>query len=101
MKFGINDNRLVRSNQESFFNNFGINVDDAVLCKVSYNTDKFTRYYEVDHSNFNKEADALVTKNNKIAIYLPLADCIGAIFFDDETNSIMISHLGMRLTAII
>ena len=37
-----------------------------------------------------------MTRDKDIILTLPLGDCIGAIVFDEQTNSLMIAHLGRQ-----
>lgn len=39
-------------------------------------------------------ADALVTDQPGLALMLPVADCVGAVFFDPVHTVLMVSHLG-------
>lgn len=39
-------------------------------------------------------ADALATDQPGLAIMLPVADCVGAVFFDPAQSVLMVSHLG-------
>lgn len=94
MKLGIEDNEITHKNIDNFLKYFHIDSNRSVLCQINYDTDCFCRYYDVKSCLFSHYADALVTKNKGIALYLPLADCVGAICFDNRTNSLMISHLG-------
>ena len=42
----------------------------------------------------NEVADALVTTKPGTALFLPIADCIGTVLFDEEHSVLMLSHLG-------
>lgn len=77
-------------------------AEHAVLLRLSYDTDDFCRYHEVSNdeagSGFTKPqhtvADGLVTRRRSIALFLPIADCIGAVLYHPPTRTLMLSHLG-------
>ena len=43
-------------------------------------------------------ADALVTRQPQVSLFLPLADCTGAVLYDARQNILMLSHLGRHST---
>lgn len=103
MKFGIGDDADVRKNHQAFLSAAGIDIDRTTLVAITYDTDDFTKYRVVDgdekpaglHSMDNViYADALVTKEPHRALFLPLADCVGAIIYDPEHHVLMVSHIG-------
>lgn len=103
MKFGIGDEADVYKNRLAFLKTAGIDIDHTTLVAITYDTDDFTKYRVVDgdekstgmHSMDNViYADALVTKEPNRALFLPLADCVGAIIYDAEHHALMVSHIG-------
>lgn len=74
----------------------------VVLLRLSYDTDDFCRYHEVlageAGAGFTKPqlkiADALVARTSDVALFLPIADCIGAVLYHPPTRTLMLSHLG-------
>lgn len=93
----------VFNNRQKWLNTVGINPTTAFRLCLSYEgNDDFCRYREVSPTDVpvtefdasNDEADALVTTQPGIALFLPLADCIGAVFYDEEHGVLMMSHLG-------
>lgn len=93
----------VRSNQKRFFSQAGISHNKATIVLVDYDTEDFTRYREVElHERGDvvapKAADALVTTNAGHALFLPLADCVGAILYAPDKGVLMVSHLGRHST---
>lgn len=103
MKFGIGDEADVRKNRQAFLSAANIDIDRTTLVAITYDTDDFTKYRVVDgdekpagmHSMDNVvHADALVTKEPHRALFLPLADCVGAIIYDPEHRVLMVSHIG-------
>lgn len=93
----------VRNNQAHFFSKVGISHNQATIVLVDYDTDDFTRYREVALPEKGdviapKAADALVTTNSGHALFLPLADCVGAILYASDKKVLMVSHLGRHST---
>lgn len=72
------------------------------ICLDYEGNDNFCRYREVSPSDVpvlvfdagNEEADALITTTPGVGLFLPLADCVGAVFYDEERGVLMMSHLG-------
>jgi copper oxidase (laccase) domain-containing protein len=78
---------------------------------VDYDTTNFARYAVVDDRDrgdgmaINHDTkttrhtaphDALFTKTKKLGLFLPLADCLGAVIYDDEYGVLGVSHLGRQ-----
>lgn len=42
----------------------------------------------------DNHADALVTTNPGHALFLPIADCVGVVFYDAAKKVLMVSHIG-------
>lgn len=92
----------VIKNREVFLAKHSISLNQTTRVSFSYETHTFTRYYTVnndekgigmsDASPIN--ADALVTTQSHHALFLPLADCIGAVLYDSKQHVLMMSHLG-------
>lgn len=99
MKLGIEDDTRVLENRTMFLSRFGISPDDVTLEQVTYNTDEFLRYQRLaDDSPAIITADGLATDLTNRAIFLPLADCVGAVFYDPQHGAFMLSHLGRHST---
>ncbi|HEY5695620.1 MAG TPA: laccase domain-containing protein [Candidatus Saccharimonadales bacterium] len=103
MKFGIGDEAEVRRNRRAFLEAAGISIDHTTLVAITYDTDDFTKYRIVDDGekgvgmhamDDTVHADALVTTTPNHALFLPLADCVGAILYDPEHHVLMVSHIG-------
>lgn len=75
---------------------------DTTLVQLSYNTNDFCKYYTLNDDNKGDGitrpasyiADALVVIKPGHALFLPLADCVGAVIHDTRQNIMMLSHLG-------
>lgn len=96
----------VTVNRRQFLEACGLEFDQAALVKISYDTATFTRYRvltAVDRGDGMSRAstmttDALATKEPELAMFVGLADCLGAILYDPRTHSLMVSHLGRQAT---
>ena len=68
---------------------------------ITHDTD-YCRYIELTQETMGDGmngvgkviADALITTQKGAAIILPIADCVGAVFFDPRHEVLMVSHLG-------
>ena len=105
MNFKNNDSEEVFHNRIAFLDAAdGIDPATATLVQVTYqDTTDFTRYKVVDDENAGEGilephsslvADALVATRPDQALFLPLADCVGAIIYDSVEKILMVSHLG-------
>jgi copper oxidase (laccase) domain-containing protein len=104
MKFSRGDDDATRENRIAFLGQVDIEPTQATLVQVSYaDGADFTSYQIVDDSHLGEamlapvsglEADALVVARPDHALFLPLADCIGAVIFDPSSQILMVSHLG-------
>lgn len=99
----VSDGDMLSINdRHKFLASHGINTDDATYVKLRYEGNDYCRYHEVDESHMGKgmraddiiSADALITKAIGHALFLPLADCIGAVCYDPIKKIMMLSHLG-------
>jgi copper oxidase (laccase) domain-containing protein len=101
-------NSEVIKNREEYLARLNIKMDEAtrlhtnmlVRATVEHDQD-YCRYREVSEDDKGRGmrgddlvADALVTTHPGHALILPLADCVGAVFFDPEHHVLMLSHLG-------
>ncbi len=96
----------VEKNREQFLHKLSLSSESTVLVKVSYEKDDFTLYETVGTGDKGKGivvdgapvADALTTTEKNIALFLPIADCVGAIIYDPKKHVLMVSHLGRQST---
>lgn len=85
-----------------FLRKHDIAPEHATLLRLSYDTDNFCKYHEVSPeeegagfvSAQQRVADGIMTRQSGIALFLPIADCIGAVLYHSETRTLMLSHLG-------
>jgi hypothetical protein len=102
MKFGIRPNDEIVHNREAFLDEAGIAIGEAIFVQLSYDKEDFTVYKEASYEQIGDGmrdkggmvADALVTTLPGIALFLPIADCVGAILYDANKKILMVSHLG-------
>jgi len=92
----------IYENQRRFLERNGFSAERTVLVKMSYDTEDFRRYSTVGAedagSGMTKDRsvshDALATREKELGLFLPIADCVGAVIFDPEHEALMVSHLG-------
>ena len=104
MKFASGDAEEVRENRIHFLRQIDIDPTQATLVQMTYtDTTDFTRYHVVDDENLGEGilepvsdlcADALTVTRPDHALFLPLADCVGAVIYDSQAKIMMVSHLG-------
>lgn len=106
------DGSMKSSHGADFFNNNkkrteflqknGISPDNTTLVRLSYDGNNYKRYFDVDDSykgdGITKEstvkADTIVVTKPNHVLFLPLADCVGAVIYDPILSILMVSHLG-------
>lgn len=92
----------VFKHRKNWLHTVGVDPSSTYRLCLSYEGTNFCRYREVSPADIpvtrfdasNDEADALVTSTPGVALFLPLADCIGAVFYDEAHGVLMLSHLG-------
>lgn len=88
--------------RQAFLARYGIDMASTTLVQLVYNGDDYCRYATLDDNNKGDGliepsrlvADAMVVTKPGHALFLPLADCIGAVIHDPTKNVLMLSHLG-------
>lgn len=103
MKYEDSDDPLVTEYRRKFLSRHMIAIQSTVLCGVNYDGDNFTRYTRVREQDKGRGmvpdtdkiiADGIATDVKRCALFLPLADCTGAILYDPKRSVLMVSHLG-------
>lgn len=103
MKFGTDADSNVVQNRALFLRSVGMSPADTTLVRLTYDTDDFAKYRVVSHHDKSggmqtndsiAYADALVVDQPNHALFLPLADCVGAVLYDPVHHVLMVSHLG-------
>lgn len=100
----IHGGNLAQANQSrtDFLNKNGIQPEATTLVRLRYEGDNYCRYVTISDTfegdgivrESTVVSDALVVTQPKHALFLPLADCIGAVLHDPVKNMLMVSHLG-------
>lgn len=86
----------------AFLKQHDIEPTNTTLVQVVYESDDFCRYVTAAPGDKGDgitrdatiAADAVVVTEPGHALFLPLADCIGAVIHDPLQNILMLSHLG-------
>jgi hypothetical protein len=94
--------RSILPTRTAFLEKHALRPEDTTLVRLVYNGDNYCRYTRVAANDKGDGitrdativADALVTTAKNHALFLPLADCIGAVIHDPKKNILMLSHLG-------
>lgn len=92
----------VFDNRKKFLKKHAIKIEDTTKVSVTFNVNNYKRYKTVGKNakgdGMNRQqkiiSDALVVKEPGHALFLPLADCIGAVIYCEEKGILMVSHLG-------
>jgi len=95
-------NRKVIENRKKFLNRNSIDINQTTRISTIYGGANYRRYHEVTERQMGDGmldggviiSDAIVTTKPNHALFLPIADCIGAVIFDTKKNILMLSHLG-------
>lgn len=104
MKSPDRNYRTVLPARQAFLKANNSSVNNTTLVQVTYETNDFCRYATLTDSDKGDgitraptyAADALVVTNPDHVLFLPLADCIGAVIHDPTQNVLMLSHLGRQ-----
>lgn len=97
----------VMQNRRRFLAAVGLIPEQTVLVRVRYHKDAtydvIRAVHEADQSQnmFQAEgelADCLVTATPGVALFLPVADCIGTIVYDAKHRVLALAHLGRHST---
>lgn len=102
LKRGFPSDSTVIMNRKVFLDKVGIQFDQTTRLKLSFDTTDFCRYGEVAtihkgngmSGDFEVALDAIVTKELNHALFLPVADCVGAIFYEPTHQILGLAHLG-------
>lgn len=98
----------VLKNQNTIVTALGGHSDNTARVLTTYLERKsFTEYYEINNQTITKHvinkpetalklADGLVTRTRDYTLLLPLADCLGVVFFDSEQNILGLLHSGRQ-----
>lgn len=90
------------SNRPSFLLANDIIPEETTRIILDYTGDNFCKYFDVTDKYRGKgildadmiPADGLIVRDPNHALFLTLADCVGAVIFDADKKILMLSHLG-------
>lgn len=93
---------IVDTHRAAFLQSNSIDPEATTLVRLLYEGDDYARYSSAGPESMGdgitREStivcDGLVTTEQNHALFLPLADCIGAVIHDTAQNILMVSHLG-------
>lgn len=102
LKRGHPSDAEVIENRTSFLKTLDIQFEQTTRLKLSFETADFCRYAEVTNANkgdgmetdSDTPLDGIVTTKLNHALFLPIADCVGAIFYDPIHQILGLAHLG-------
>lgn len=90
--------------REAFLETHGIELLQTTRLAITYNFDlnDFCQYKTIDadtkgngmQANDPIIADALFVTDSTHALFLPVADCVGAVFYDSNHHVLGLAHLG-------
>jgi copper oxidase (laccase) domain-containing protein len=96
-----NRERYLRDHEIPFLQTTRVNPDMLERATGECDID-YCQYIEVSEADKGKGmvdndvfvADALITAQTDHPLMLPVADCVGAVFYDNKHHILMVSHLG-------
>jgi copper oxidase (laccase) domain-containing protein len=99
---GDTANEVVISNRQRWLASHGIDFANTTRLSITYDGQDFCRYRIVTDENKGEgmlgdgvqPGDAIVVTEPGHAAFLPVADCVATVFFDEVRSIFMLSHLG-------
>jgi len=93
---------VVIENRRKFLGSHDITLEQTTRLEITYDRDNFCQYAQTKETkkadgmfgDFDIPHDALVTTVAGHALFLPVADCIGATFYDPIHHVLGLAHLG-------
>ena len=97
----MSDSAII-TNRKNFLAANGIDISQTTRAKITYDRTDFCQYGSVDASqkgsgmtdNNAVILDALITTDSQHALFLPIADCVGAVLFDPIHHILALAHFG-------
>lgn len=95
-------NPQIIKHRDLFLKKHNISILQTTRLRGNYQRNDYCRYLELqapfkDHGMLDDNvpiADALITTESSHALFLPIADCIGATFYDSVNYVLAVAHLG-------
>ena len=96
------DDPEIFENRETFLKTQNIAMSQATRVRINFDRSDFCQYASVTNEDLGKGmhnehiqiADALITTDRDHALFLPVADCIGAAIYDPKHGVLSVAHLG-------
>lgn len=90
----------VVDNRQSFVSAAGAHYSSCVYQLIHYGEDaSYDSVVEVDAPNTDGVvADVLYTETPGVGLFLPVADCVGTIIYDNTRGALALAHLGRHAT---
>lgn len=93
---------VVYANREALLAQLDVDASQTTRVKVNYDRDSFTHIWQLVPTDkgrgmLNEDvevSDAIVTTEPNHALFLPIADCVGASIYDPEHHALMVAHWG-------
>jgi hypothetical protein len=92
----------VFENRKKFLENNSIRIEQTTRLRGNYQRMDFLRFSYLEDSFKDKGmlddevpiADAIVTTEPNHALFLPIADCVGTVLYDESKHLLAVVHLG-------
>jgi len=92
----------VITNRTTFLAAHGMSINQTTRLQPTFDKHDFCIYREIDHidqglgmaDDNGIVADAIITTQPNHALFLPVADCVGATIYDPEHHVLALAHLG-------
>lgn len=89
-------------NRRKFLEKQGMAPEKTILVHLQYGGDNYRRYYTVGLNEAGEGmtrlssivTDGLFTREKQLALFLPVADCVGMIVYDTVNQVLGLAHLG-------
>jgi len=98
---GAVDEEIIKQNRVNFLAKHKLKIQKSCLVAMSYNREDYCRYRAVSDIDGGEGMvrsgginDSLFTTSKGISLFLPLADCIGAVMYDTKNDILGLAHLG-------
>jgi len=99
---GDTPNEAVIENRRQWLQAHDINIENTTRLGITYDHLNFCRYDVIRSASKGEGmqggdgilSDALVATEPGHALFLPVADCVATVFFDEVHSVFMLSHLG-------
>jgi copper oxidase (laccase) domain-containing protein len=94
----------INSHRVIFCQKNGLDYNDTVFQRIVY--DENQRYDRIkvvtaaDTTQYKSEvrADALITSESRVGLFLPVADCVATVIYDTDKHRVALLHLGRHST---